>query len=89
MLGPDPELGCYGRVAGDEPEPGDLLLVIIRKFIHGREDFWREHDAGKRDRDLRDNGDVIDPFRSTDRHLDKAAESWRWWRSSVRSMSGT
>ena len=64
--------GRDGGIAGNDPEPGDLLPVIIRKFMDGREDFWREHHAAERDRDFRDDRDIKNPLRPAHGQLDNA-----------------
>lgn len=72
MPGPDPVFDRDRGVAGDEPEPCEIVLVILCKFRNRCKNFRCEHDARECDRDLRNDRDIEDSFRSTHRQLDQA-----------------
>lgn len=72
MLGPDPELGLDGSIAGNDPELGDLVLEIRTQLLDAGKDLRSKQDPGERDRDLRNDRDIEDPFRPAQGHLDDA-----------------
>ena len=71
--GPDPELDRDRGAAGDHPEPCEIVPVIVRKLRHACENFLREHHAREHDGDLRDDREIVDPFRPACCELDEPA----------------